>query len=66
MTFTDLELEQRKVARLKELRKDGGRGADHGWDAYAFLDGPGAELKARIQAWVNGVTPGDPVNWRGL
>lgn len=66
MTFTKKELAQRKDKRLKELRKAGGRGADHGWDAYAFLDGPRAELKARLNAFLNWVDPGEPVHWRGL
>lgn len=66
MTFTDKELNQRKDKRLKELRKEGGRAVDRGWDAYAFLDGPQAELKARLNAWVNWIFPGEPVHWRGL
>ena len=64
--FNEKELNRRKDKRRKELRKAGGRAVDFGWDAYAFMDGPKAELLARVNAWVRWIDPGEPVNWRGL
>lgn len=64
MTFTKKELNQRKDKRLKELA--GLKDKDLGWDARAFVRGPQAELKARLNAWLRWVDPGEPVNWRGL
>ena len=37
-----------------------------GWDAYAALISPQEELKARLNAFLNWVDPGEPVQWRGL
>lgn len=64
--FNEKELEQRMRRRELELLKTGGRAADRGWDAHAFRQGPQAELLARMNAFVRGIDPGEPVNWRGL
>lgn len=60
--FNKKELAARKRKRLIEL----GSGPEPKWDAYAFLKGPQEELKARLNAWLNWVDPGEPVHWRGL
>ena len=59
--FNKKELAARKSKRRAELE-----GTEPGWDAYAALESPRAELKARLNAWVNWVDPGEPVHWRGL
>lgn len=62
--FNKKELAARKHRRCVEL--GGVAPSELGWDAYAFQDGPQAELKARLNAWLNWVDPGEPVHWRGL
>lgn len=64
--FNEKELKQRYRKRELELLKTGGRAADRGWDAHAFLRGAREELLARMNAFVRGIDPGEPVNWRGL
>lgn len=62
--FNKKELAQRKAKRLKEL----GPGP-HDWDCLSFLIGVGGargELKARLNAQLKGIDPGEPVHWRGL
>lgn len=62
--FNEKELADRKHKRCEEL--GGVPPSELGWDAYVFLEGPQAELKARLQAFVNWIDPGEPVNWRGM
>lgn len=66
--FNKQELKKRYAERLKELKqlRREGHGPDFGWDVYAFQHGPKAELLARVNAWVNWIDPGAPVNWRGM
>lgn len=65
--FNEKELVDRKANRLSELDSDyAAWGHGPGWDHLAFLHGPQAELLARMNAFVRGIDPGEPVNWRGL
>lgn len=64
--FNEKELKQRYRKRELDLLKTGGRAADRGWDAHAFLQGAKAELLARMNAFVRGIDPGEPINWKGL
>jgi hypothetical protein len=57
------EINQRIEARNKALAKDK---RDHGWNHTAYRKGPKAELLARLNAYIKGIDPGAPVNWRGL
>lgn len=60
--FNKQELKARKRRRLMELEES----PEPDWDSKAFLEGPQAELKARLNAFVRWIDPGEPVNWRGL
>lgn len=68
--FTKKELKARYNRRLKEVQRiaheSGEIDYSFGWPVVAFVDGPQAELLARMNAFVRGIDPGEPVNWRGL
>lgn len=68
--FNEKELRKRYNERLKEVRRIAQESSDlhydFGWAVTAFVNGPRAELLARMNAFVRGIDPGEPVNWRGL
>lgn len=68
--FNEKELKVRYNRRLKEVQRiafeSGKPDYSFGWDVTAFVNGPQAELLARLNALVRWIDPGEPVNWRGL
>ena len=66
--FDAKELKKRRNKRLKEIHQEVRETGveEYGWAVTAFSFGPQAELLARMNARVQGIDPGEPVNWRGL